>query len=181
MSNLKMTGTVSVVLALAGLLLIACQPTVTSQLTPEAQPVVDAGESPTATPPPTDTPVPRIPTDTLSPEPSPMPTLTPTTIPPTEPPPTPDAGRGVAYEIRSIEEVSVSGPPQIVDIVVMDPFRMANGFAIPISTPRMGLFPPPPDADPAFGWYRSWADELVVHEDAHLVHMLRPSRNKLMH
>jgi hypothetical protein len=120
MSNLKMTGTVSVVLALAGLLLIACQPTVTSQLTPEAQPVVDAGESPTATPPPTDTPVPRIPTDTLSPEPSPMPTLTPTTIPPTEPPPTPDAGRGVAYEIRSIEEVSVSGPPQIVDITDSD-------------------------------------------------------------
>jgi len=135
MSTLKMTGTMSVVLALAGLLLIACQPTITPQLTPETQQVVSAVESPTATPPLADTPLPKIltdtpspepspiptlPTDTPSPEPSPLPTLPPTTTPTTEPPPTPDTASSIADEIRSVEEVSIDGPPQIVDITDTD-------------------------------------------------------------
>jgi len=65
MSNLKMTATLPIVLALAGLLLVACQPTATAT-------------------------------------------------------PTQDVGTGVAYAIRSIEDVSVGGPPQIVDITDAD-------------------------------------------------------------
>ena len=120
MSKLKMKGTLAPVLALAGLLLIACQPAITPQLTPEAQQIVDAVESPAASPPPTATPVPRSPTDTSSPEPSPMPARAPTTVPTAEPPPAPDVGRSSAPEIRSIEAVSVGGPPQIVDITDAD-------------------------------------------------------------
>jgi hypothetical protein len=65
MSNLKMTGTLLIVFALAGLLMIACQPTATAT-------------------------------------------------------PTPEVGTGVAYAIRSIEEVSTDGSPQIVDITDTD-------------------------------------------------------------
>jgi len=60
-----MTATLPIVLALAGLLLVACQPTATAT-------------------------------------------------------PTQDVGTGVAYAIRSIEDVSVGGPPQIVDITDAD-------------------------------------------------------------
>jgi hypothetical protein len=120
MSKFKMTGIMPIMLALASLLLIACQPAITPQPTPEAQQVVDAVESPAATPLQADTPVPEIPTDAPSPEPTPVPTLTQATAPKTEPPPTPGADRGVAYEVQSIDQVSASGPPQIVDITDVD-------------------------------------------------------------
>jgi hypothetical protein len=103
-------------LVLSSLLLMACQPAVTPQLTPEAQQIVDAVESPAATALPTETPVQESPTDTTSP----VPTLTPATVPATEPPPTPAVSGSVAYEVRSIEEVSAGGPPQIVDITDAD-------------------------------------------------------------
>ncbi|MBW1878445.1 MAG: PD40 domain-containing protein [Deltaproteobacteria bacterium] len=78
---------------------------------------------------------------------------------------------------RVSEEVGYE-PEQVVTLVVLDPFRQANGFAIPFTRkPRMGVFATPPRASSAMGYYRSWAEELVVHEDAHLVHLLRPSRN----
>ena len=106
--------------ALAGLLLMACGPTITPRPTPESRTVVDVDESPTATPAPADTAVPMIPTDTPSPEPSLMPTFTPTTVSKMEPTPTLDIRRGVVHEIRSIEEISASGLPQIVDITDSD-------------------------------------------------------------
>lgn len=111
MSKIKTIGTMSVVLVLAGLLLMACGATSTPQPRLEAQQVVEVVESPTATPPPTDTPAPPSPTDTAPPEPSPAPTLSPTTQPPTEspstptaaptavPPPTPGADSGFSPEI----------------------------------------------------------------------------------
>jgi hypothetical protein len=92
MSKLKIT-----LLALSSLLLIACQPAITRQPAPEAQQVVDVVESPAATPLLTDTPCPEIPTDTA-----------------------PTAGTSVAHEVRSIDQVSASGPPQIVDITDVD-------------------------------------------------------------
>lgn len=87
------------------------------------------------------------------------------------------ASQAEELHARVVAEVGYA-PPQVVDVVVMDPFRMSNGFAIPfLWGPRMALFTTPPDATPAFGHFRSWAEELIVHEDAHLVHLLRPSRN----
>jgi hypothetical protein len=132
MSTLKMIATIFVIIAFAGLLLAACGPASTPQPIPEAQQVVGAAESPTTALPPADTPVSTSPTDTPLPEPSPAPTLAPTTLPATEPPPaptavptaepplTPDGGTSFAPEIRSIEEISLDGPPQIVDITSGD-------------------------------------------------------------
>ena len=59
----------------------------------------------------------------------------------------------------------------------MDPYRDSNGFALPfVRKARMGVFATPPGASSALGNYRTWAEDLVVHEDAHLVHLMRPTR-----
>jgi hypothetical protein len=87
------------------------------------------------------------------------------------------AARLEPIRARVSEEVGYQ-PEQAVTLIVLDPFRQPNGFALPFTrNPRMGVFATPPGASSALGYYRSWAEELVVHEDAHLVHMLRPSRN----
>lgn len=82
---------------------------------------------------------------------------------------------------RVQEEVGTPMPERQVDILVQDPFSRPNGFALPVQTsPRMGLFASPPGADSILGNYRSWHELLVVHEDAHLVHLLTPSRNPFL-
>ncbi len=69
---------------------------------------------------------------------------------------------------------------KVVDVVVLDPYAMPNGFAMPsLRRPRMGVYTSAPGADSSLGYYRSWVEVLVVHEDTHLTHMLRPSRSKL--
>ncbi|MCK6504694.1 hypothetical protein L6R53_15030 [Myxococcota bacterium] len=84
-------------------------------------------------------------------------------------------------EIRARVSAEVGpGPSRPIDVVVMDPARQANGFAIPLTGhPRMAIFPTAPSAGSGLAWYRSWAEDLVVHEDAHLVHLMRPSRSPL--
>ena len=55
-----------------------------------------------------------------------------------------------------------------------------TGVAWPfLDTPRMIFFAEPPGPDEQLGAYGHWIDLLAVHETAHLVHMLRPSRNPL--
>jgi hypothetical protein len=120
MTRHKIRDTMPIILALASLLLVACQPTSTPQPTPQVQQITEAVESPTAVPAPTDTPVLQSPTDTPSPKPSPLPTPTPTPTLTTEPPPTPKGDSSAAYEIRGIEEVSASDPPHVVDITDTD-------------------------------------------------------------
>lgn len=69
-------------------------------------------------------------------------------------------------------------PPQIIDVVVMDPYTQSNGWALPsLRRPQMGLYASPPPAHSVLGHYRSWSEDLVVHEDAHQVHLLLPSRH----
>jgi hypothetical protein len=71
-------------------------------------------------------------------------------------------------------------PPQTIDVLVVNPEAQANGVAWPfLDTPRMILFAEPPGPDEQIGAYGHWIDLLAVHETAHLVHMLRPSRNPL--
>lgn len=87
------------------------------------------------------------------------------------------ASRFEAIHTGVVEAVG-HDPERIVDVVVMDPYAQANGFAMPLlGTPRMGVFPSPPGADSSLAHYHDWADDLVTHEDVHLVHMDRPSRN----
>ena len=69
-------------------------------------------------------------------------------------------------------------PPQTIDVLVMNPEAAPNGLAWPfLDTPRMIFFAEPPGPDEQLGADGHWIDLLAVHETAHLVHMLRPSRN----
>lgn len=71
-------------------------------------------------------------------------------------------------------------PPQVVDVFVSDPVAEPNGMALPLlGRPRMVLWTSPPDAGSIIGHYRDWTELLAVHEETHLVHLLRPSRNRL--
>ncbi|HWM91597.1 MAG TPA: LpqB family beta-propeller domain-containing protein [Thermoanaerobaculia bacterium] len=69
-------------------------------------------------------------------------------------------------------------PPETVDVLVSDPVADANGMALPIlGWPRLVLWTSPPGPESVIGHYSDWAELLLVHEEAHLVHLLRPSRN----
>jgi hypothetical protein len=69
-------------------------------------------------------------------------------------------------------------PGETVDVLVSDPVADANGMAIPIlGWPRLVLWTSPPGPESTIGHYSDWAELLLVHEEAHLVHLLRPSRN----
>ena len=71
-------------------------------------------------------------------------------------------------------------PPERVDVLVTDPVANANGMALPIlGWPRLVLWTSPPGPESTIGHYSDWAELLLVHEEAHLVHLLRPSRNPL--
>lgn len=78
---------------------------------------------------------------------------------------------------RVSEEVGYA-PPQLVDVLVIDPLSDANGMALPLlGRPRMVLYASSPEAHSGIGSHRGWLEMLAVHEDTHLVHLLRPSRN----
>jgi hypothetical protein len=67
-----------------------------------------------------------------------------------------------------------------IDVLVMDPFAVANGSAWPfLGWPRMVLWTNPPSPESVIGANRDWIELLTVHEIAHLAHLLRPSRNPL--
>ncbi|HYI08699.1 MAG TPA: hypothetical protein VEK57_06485 [Thermoanaerobaculia bacterium] len=71
-------------------------------------------------------------------------------------------------------------PPQKIDVLIGNPVARANGSAWPLlDTPRMIFFTEPPGPDEQLGAFGHWIDLLAVHETAHLVHMLRPTRNPL--
>ena len=71
-------------------------------------------------------------------------------------------------------------PEGRVDVLVMDPVAQANGSAWPfLQRPRMVLWTTPPDPESGLGTFASWIDILAVHEQGHLMHLLRPSRNRV--
>jgi hypothetical protein len=68
-------------------------------------------------------------------------------------------------------------PRAKADVLVMDPVAQANGTALPfLKYPRMVLWTTPPESWSPIGHYRDWPELLFLHEDVHLVHLLRPSR-----
>lgn len=76
-----------------------------------------------------------------------------------------------------IEEIGYAAPDR-VDVLVMDPLATANGSAWPfIGWPRLVLYTNPPGPASPIGTNRDWIEMLTLHEQAHLVHILRPSRN----
>ncbi|HUF18970.1 MAG TPA: hypothetical protein VMS12_13075 [Thermoanaerobaculia bacterium] len=89
------------------------------------------------------------------------------------------AGRMESIRTRLIEDIGYT-PPQTIDVLVMDPMSQANGFAWPfLSNARMVLWTNPPGPESVIGNFADWAELLTVHEQAHLVHLMRPSRNPM--
>ena len=69
-------------------------------------------------------------------------------------------------------------PETVTDVLIENPIADANGITIALlDTPRIVLYAEPPEPETQIGEYSNWIDLLAVHETAHLVHLLRPSRN----
>jgi len=90
-----------------------------------------------------------------------------------------------AAELETVRERVIAeigyAPADAVDVVVSDPQADANGEALPLrGWPRLVLWTTPAPPDSEIGYYRDSIEDLVVHEEAHLVHLLRPSRNPLL-
>jgi len=69
-------------------------------------------------------------------------------------------------------------PSSRVQIVVDDPYAVANGSAWPfIRQPTINLWASPPDPREDIGQFSDWGELLVSHEFAHIAHLTRPSRN----
>ena len=71
-----------------------------------------------------------------------------------------------------------SAPRARIDVVIDDPYNVANGMALAsITAPVLYLWPTPPEPGLTLGAHRGWSELLAVHEYAHLAHLTRPSRN----
>ena len=71
-------------------------------------------------------------------------------------------------------------PPRRTQVVVDNPYEIANGSAWPIlNTPIINLWASPATPREDIGQYRDWGEMLVSHEFGHIAHLSRPSRNPL--
>ncbi|HSY52760.1 MAG TPA: hypothetical protein VLC46_28425 [Thermoanaerobaculia bacterium] len=87
------------------------------------------------------------------------------------------AGRMESVRTAVVAEVGYA-PETITDVLVENPIAEPNGITISLlDTPRIVLYAEPPGPGTQIGEYSTWIDLLAVHESAHLVHLLRPSRN----
>ncbi|HEX8617711.1 MAG TPA: hypothetical protein VF911_09030 [Thermoanaerobaculia bacterium] len=90
-----------------------------------------------------------------------------------------------AERLEAIREAVVAevgyAPPQTIDVLVVNPAASPNGEAWTfLDAPRMIFYTEAPGLDEVVGAQAHWIDLLAVHETAHLVHMLRPSRNPMV-
>ncbi|HMC57293.1 MAG TPA: hypothetical protein VKH19_19085, partial [Gemmatimonadaceae bacterium] len=90
--------------------------------------------------------------------------------------------RAAAARVESIDSSIVSlvgyAPPRPIDVVVDDPFSIANGYALPfLDHPVSVWWATPPDPRNDIGNYRTWGEMLATHELTHIAHLTRPSRN----
>ena len=90
----------------------------------------------------------------------------------------------MASHIESVRAAVVAeigfAPMEITDIVVMNPIADANGITLPLlGHPRIVLYTDPPKPESQIGEFNDWIDLLTTHEMTHLVHLLRPSRNRV--
>ena len=89
----------------------------------------------------------------------------------------------LAADIESVRAEVVHevgfGPEQVTDILIGNPIAESNGVTLPLlDHPRILLFTEPPEPQSQIGEFRTWIDLLITHEMTHLVHLLRPSRNR---
>jgi hypothetical protein len=83
--------------------------------------------------------------------------------------------------IRSVVSAEVGfEPPQVIDVLVVNPAASANGTAYPfLAGPRMVLYLEPFPGSEHLGPVAPWPELVTTHEMTHLVHLLRPSRSPL--
>jgi hypothetical protein len=87
------------------------------------------------------------------------------------------ASRLESVRAAVIAEVGFA-PETVTDVIVENPIAEPNGATIPLlDSPRIVLYPEAPGPEEVIGEYSDWIDLLTVHETAHLVHLLRSSRN----
>jgi hypothetical protein len=89
----------------------------------------------------------------------------------------------LAADIESVRAEVVHevgfAPEQVTDIVIGNPIADSNGVTLPLlDHPRILLFTEPPQPASQIGEFRTWIDLLITHEMTHLIHLLRPSRNR---
>ena len=69
-------------------------------------------------------------------------------------------------------------PSRKTQVVVDDPFNLANGSAWTyLDTPTINLWAVPPDPREDISEFRNWGEMLLSHEFGHIAHLTRPSRN----
>ena len=69
-------------------------------------------------------------------------------------------------------------PPHKTQVVVDDPYEIANGSAWPmLDQPAISLWATPPDPREDISEFGVWSDMLISHEFGHIAHLSRPSRN----
>ncbi len=89
------------------------------------------------------------------------------------------ASRIESIRAAIVKEVGFD-PPQRIDVIVTNPVAQPNGVAWPLlDAPRILFYTEPPGPEEQIGAYSDWIDLLAVHEIAHVMHMLRPSRNPM--
>jgi len=91
----------------------------------------------------------------------------------------------IAAHVESIDSAVARvvgyAPSRRTNIVVDDPYAIANGSAWPfLNRPVINLWATPPDPRDDIGEYRDWGEMLVSHEFTHIAHLTRPSRNAFM-
>jgi hypothetical protein len=86
---------------------------------------------------------------------------------------------GKLEAVRALVAPSIGYEPrEITDVIVADPLAVPNGSAWPfLGSPRMVLWASPPGPGSMLAHQSDWAEIVAIHEDAHLVHLLRPTRN----
>ncbi len=92
--------------------------------------------------------------------------------------------RRAASRIESVRDAVVRevgfSPRQTTDVVIVNPIAEANGQTLPfLDHPRIVLFTDAPEPESQIGEFGEWNDLVMTHEMAHLVHLLRPSRNPM--
>ena len=90
------------------------------------------------------------------------------------------ASRIEAIHAAVVHDVGYT-PPRRTQIVVDDPYELANGSAWPyVNGAVINVWATPPTPRQDIGEFRDWGPTLVAHEFAHVAHLARPSRNPLV-
>ena len=90
--------------------------------------------------------------------------------------------RAVAARADAIDSAVASvvgfAPARKTQVVVDDPFNLANGSAWTyLDKPTINLWAIPPDPRDDIAEFRNWGEMLLSHEFGHVAHLTRPSRN----